>query len=156
MEKKGLAAVVTGERPSLKTNRLGSRRLMYDSTLQKRERCCKSRKVGLESKPRGRQEIQNWLSTPANSTVGTVITRGTTASCQIKPTQIHAAMQQKKYIMRADRHAIQARGLLRVFKVDEYVKPPKKPPRRQQKILLRELTSPIMVLRSQMQGEENS
>ena len=52
----------------------------------------------LGSKPRGRQEIQNWLSTPANSAVGTVIT---TASCQIKPTQIHAAMQQKKYIMRA-------------------------------------------------------
>ena len=48
----------------------------------------------LGSKPRGRQEIQNWLSTPANSAVGTVIT---TASCQIKPTQIHAAMQQKKY-----------------------------------------------------------
>ena len=69
-----MAAVVTGERPNLKTNRLGSRRLVYGLILQKRERCCKSGKVGLESKPRGRQAMQNWLSTPANSTVGTVIT----------------------------------------------------------------------------------
>ena len=74
MEKKGLAAVVTGERPSLKTNHLGSRRLDYDLILQKRERCCKSGEVGLESKPRGRQEIQNGRNTPANSIDGTVIT----------------------------------------------------------------------------------
>ena len=69
-----MAAVVPGERPNSKTNRLGSRRLVYDLILQKRERCCKSGEVGLESKPRGRQEIQNWLSTPANSTAETVIT----------------------------------------------------------------------------------
>ena len=34
MEKKGLASVVTGEGPRLKTNNLGSRRLVYYFTLQ--------------------------------------------------------------------------------------------------------------------------
>jgi hypothetical protein len=51
MEKKGVEAVVTGEGPRLKTNHLGSRRLVYYLRLQKRERCCKSGKVGtVESK----------------------------------------------------------------------------------------------------------
>ena len=38
-EKKGLAAVVTGEEPSLETNHRGSRQLVYDLIRQKLKRC---------------------------------------------------------------------------------------------------------------------
>merc|ERR1711869_108993 len=96
IENKRLAAVVTGGRTRSKMNNLGSRRRVYYRNTSKNtgEVLHFMKRWELGSKPRGRQEIQNWLSTPANSAVGTVIT---TASCQIKPTQIHAAMQQKIY-----------------------------------------------------------
>ena len=44
---------------------------MFLEKLNKRESCCNEKKRGLESKPRGRQEIQNRRNTPANSKITT-------------------------------------------------------------------------------------
>ena len=57
MEKKGLASVVTGEGPRLKTNNLGSRRLVYCLILQNLRDAPIHEKWKLESEPRGRQKI---------------------------------------------------------------------------------------------------
>ena len=74
IEKRGLAAVVTGEGPNSKTNHLCSRRVLCVRNSEYWKAAANQKKRGLESKPRGCQEIQNGRNTPANNLDGTVIT----------------------------------------------------------------------------------
>ena len=80
IENKGLAAVVTGEGPGLKRTTVVAAdecTILLSKYFEKKENwrgAAKHDKWELESKPRGRQEIQNGRNTPANSIDGTVIT----------------------------------------------------------------------------------